>query len=327
MRRIFPISLVGLVATGVVFMLQLIPIIGVFLMFMLAMFWSVVLINASMIGVAIEAIVGRVSRLWLLLPIMFYGGYWIVATLDHLALREIASQYDVSNARVMTGFDPVRQALVFERDGDGEWLTQNFALPVAYTINPNFPEGYLSNRMIESSVCAKVRESSALRAAFVRGFGFHDGDTIGNRRIENRFCALSMPEKPNLPLVVVGQTETKDFEKSLPITRITTTITMPDGRRFELFGGVAAPLSWIPMPVMGCGLNSGAPSWDCSAGFMRNGYTPIVSGNTRYGRDSMVLAKALALKPMAIVDRVGGDSKFVLARIAEIEKAAAKTTP
>jgi hypothetical protein len=81
------------------------------------------------------------------------------------------------------------------------------------------------------------------------------------------------------------------------------------------------------MPVMGCGLNSGAPSWDCSAGFMRNGYTPIVSGNTRYGRDSMVLAKALALKPMAIVDRVGGDSKFVLARIAEIEKAAAKTTP
>jgi hypothetical protein len=327
MLRIFPISLIGFVATGVVFVLQLIPIIGIFLMLALAMFWSVVLINASMIGVAIEAIVGRVSRLWLLLPIMFYGGYWIVATPDHLALREIASRYDVSNARVVTGFDPVRQALVFERDGDGARLTQNFALPVAYTVNPNFPEGYLSNRMIESSVCAKVRESRALRAAFVHGVGLHDGDAIGSRRMENRFCALSMPEKPKLPLVVVGRTETKDFEKSLPVTRITTTITMPDGRRFELLGGVAAPLSWIPMPIMGCALNSGAPSWDCGAGFMRNGSTPIVSGHTRYGRDSIVLAKALGLKPMAIVDRVGGDSQFVLARIAEIEKSAAKTAP
>lgn len=54
MRRILPISLIGLVATGVVFVLQGIPAIGIFLMYTLAMFWSVVLINASMIGVRIK---------------------------------------------------------------------------------------------------------------------------------------------------------------------------------------------------------------------------------------------------------------------------------
>ena len=195
MHKYFPISLAGLVATGVVFVLQVIPFTGIFLMFAFAMFWSVVLINASMIGVAIEALVGRVSRLWFLLPLVFYGGYWTVATLDHFALREIASRYDVSNARVVTGFDPVGQALVFEKDGDGAWLTQNFALPVAYSTNPNFPEGYLSNRMIESTVCTKVRESRALQAAFVHGLGFHDGDAIHDRRMETRFCNLSMPRK------------------------------------------------------------------------------------------------------------------------------------
>ncbi|UIY23349.1 hypothetical protein LZK76_15880 [Rhizobium leguminosarum] len=65
MRRYFPISLVGLVVTGGVFVLQAIPFTGIFLMFAFAMAWSIVLVNASMIGVAIEAVVGRVSRLWL----------------------------------------------------------------------------------------------------------------------------------------------------------------------------------------------------------------------------------------------------------------------
>ncbi|MBN9009246.1 MAG: hypothetical protein J0H63_03635 [Rhizobiales bacterium] len=64
------------VATAVVFALQAIPPVGLFLMFMLAMVWSVLLINAGMIGVSFEAAIGRVSRWWLLLPLAFYGGYW-----------------------------------------------------------------------------------------------------------------------------------------------------------------------------------------------------------------------------------------------------------
>ncbi len=330
-RKLFPISLLGLLATGAVFMLQTIPELGFVLMLLFAMLWSVlwsaVLINASMIGVAIEVIIGRVSSLWLLLPVIFYGGYWIAATMDHLALREIASRYEVSNTRVVTGFDPVKQALVFESDGDGGWLVENFALPVAYDVNPSLPEGYRSNRMIESTVCAKLNGSSALRAASVYGSAILDGDTVGSRTLNKRFCGLTMPEKPKLPQVVVRRTETKGFEKSLPITRVLTTITMPDGRRFELFGGVAEPLFWIPRPIMGCALSSGAPSGNCAVGFMRKTYTPIVSGKTRYGRDSMVLANALGLRRIEVEDRVGGDSEFVLKRLAEIEEAAAKEAP
>lgn len=165
MRKSLPISLLGLVATGVVFMLQLNPLSGFLMVLLAAIFWPIVLINASMVGVALEAIVGRVSRLWLLLPMMFYGSYWFAASLDHLALREMTSQYEVSNARVVTGFDPARHALVFEYDGDGGLLTQDFALPVAYYVEPKLLEGYRSLRIIESTVCAKLGGNNAFRAA------------------------------------------------------------------------------------------------------------------------------------------------------------------
>jgi len=108
----------------------------------------------------------------------------------------------------------------------------------------------------------------------------------------------------------------------LPVTRVTTTVRVPDGRRYQLLGGVAAPLGWIPMPAMGCGLNSGAAKWQCGVGFLRRGFTPIVSGETRYNRDSITLARALGLKPMVVADRTGGDAALARARIADVEERA-----
>ncbi|WP_299869714.1 hypothetical protein [uncultured Hoeflea sp.] len=324
----FPTFSIAILVILVVFLiLQWFPYTGILLLLVGGPILSAVLINIFLIALFIEVVVRRLSRFWLLLPMVFYGGYWVATALDHLALHEIRSRYDAANDKVVTGFDPVRHALVFEGGGSAAWLTQNFALPVAYTVNPNFPERYLSKRMIEITVCRKVRESRAAREAFVHGFGFFDGDLIRGRRMEKRFCALSIPEKPTLPQVVVRRKETRDYEGTLPVRRLTTRITMPDGRQFELFGGVAAPLSWIPMPTIGCVLDSGAPSWNCGVGFGRDDFSPIVSGNTRFTRDTAVLAKALGLRPMAIGDRVGGDSKLILARVEEIERTAAKKDP
>ena len=319
MRLKFPISLLFFVATGVVLLLQMIPVVGIFLMFMLAMFWSVLLVNAGMVGIAIEALIGRVSRGWAIIPIIFYAGYWMLAVSEHKKLEELSAFYVATNNQVAIPFSPNQQSLAFSNSGNGAWFTQNYSLPVAYSTNSNFPEGYLSNRMMDHSVCQEVRKRPALRAAFVHAFGFHDGDAIGDRKMEKRFCAMSMPERPELPIVQIAKQEKKIFEGSLPVTRITTTVTTPDGQRFQLLGGFAAPLSWLPMPVMGCGLNSGAPSWDCGAQFWRKGFTPIVSGNTKYSRDSVVLANALGLKNVSKTDRIGGDPNFVRAKMEAVE--------
>lgn len=321
MARVFPFSLILFFVTGAIFVLQTIPLLGIFLMLLMAPFWSVLLVNLGFIGIAIEAATGRVSRLWLILPVVFYGGYWVIAVQDRLVLRELAASYDAANARIVIGFNPRREAIAFQGEDNGAWLTQNYALPVSYSMNANVPEGYLAHRMIASSVCAKVRENPASQAAFVHTFGFHDDAPIAAGKMETRFCLLSMPEKPDLPLVRISRQEAKETVSTLPVTLVKTTISMPAGPSFQILGGFAAPLSWIPRPVMGCGLNSGAPSWNCGAGFSRDSFTPIASGHTRYRREAEALARALGLEPVAIEERRGGDPSLVLAKIATVEDA------
>src|SRR4051812_31911071 len=117
--RAWPKSLLFLVATGVVYLLQVIPVTGFFLMLVLAAFWSVLLVNAAMIGTAVEALSGRVARWWLVLPVAFYGGYFAVVAQDHATLRTLMAAYDAANARVTIPFEPARQALAFDKDEGG----------------------------------------------------------------------------------------------------------------------------------------------------------------------------------------------------------------
>lgn len=329
MAKVFsglPVSLFFFVATAVLFLFQAFPYTGIFLMFALAAYWSVALVNLGMIGTAVEALSGRVSRFWLLLPVGFYGAYGWFAYADHQTLQGLTASWDAHNAAVAMPFDPARQALSFDKDADGgsdsgaAWLTQNHGLPVAYTVNRDLPEGYLSVRMAERALCEKVRQAPALRGAFVHTFGFHDGDQIGQRNFEKRFCKLSMPERPALPLLKVVRKQEMVTEGHLPVYRLTTTLTNERGETLHLLGGTADPLKWFPMPYMGCFLNSGAPSWDCSAGFMRNNFTPVITGDTQYQRDNAVLARALGLRPVAPAERKAGDTAHITKKLEEVEE-------
>jgi len=59
---------------GVIFLLQLFPITGGFLMFLMAIAWIGVVINIAMIHLAGAALIGSIARLWIVLPILFYAG-------------------------------------------------------------------------------------------------------------------------------------------------------------------------------------------------------------------------------------------------------------
>ncbi len=324
MRSNYPLSLWFFAATVVVIILQIIPLIPVFAVFGLfsfflmllgAPFWSVGLVNAGMIGIGIEALTGRVSRRWLLVPLLFYGGYLGLATFEHQTLASLKKSYDAENARVKIPFDPSRQALVFE-GGDGEaWLTQNYALPIAFSVNSNSPEGYRSTRMMAQEVCSELRNLPPLEPSGISWSWLDDGDGGRSNKMEQRFCSISMPERPALPQIHIVRKQQTDRKWLLPLRQVTTTVTMPDGQRFELHGGTASPLSWIPMPFIGCFLNSSMAIWDCEWGFWRSDSKPLVSGTTRFDRDSVVLARALGLKPVAIAGRRSTAPGTLLAKI------------
>ncbi len=310
--RYFPISLIFFVKTAVVYAAQHFPTVGIYLMFAGAALWSIFLVNAGMVGIVLEAAIGRIFRWWLVVPLAFYGGYWAIVVQQRLELRMLSASYETANAHVAIPFDPARQSLVFDNGESGAWLTEHYGMPVTYAANNNFPEGYLSHRIVDEATCDKIRQAPAMRAAFVHTSGFHDGDSIRTWRLVKRFCALSMPERPELPMVRVSRQEEKYHQGSMPVRRYTTTVTSPDGRHFQLLAGSVYPLTWWPMPVMGCMLNSASPSWDCAAGFRRVRIT-LVPGS--------VLTRALGLEKVDPSNRRGADPAPVLAKAAAMEDA------
>jgi hypothetical protein len=113
-----PKSLLFFAATGAVFLLQLFPYTGVFLMFLLAPFWSVVLVNLGFIGIALEAASGQVTRLWLILPTAWFGAYTWFAVADHGALERLQHDIAAANDSVRVTFNPSQQALVITDASD-----------------------------------------------------------------------------------------------------------------------------------------------------------------------------------------------------------------
>lgn len=322
MRRKYPFSLIFFVATGIVYVLQLIPIIGIFLMFGFAFVWSAALVNVGMIGTLVEALTGYVSRRWLMLPLAFYGGFYAIAVQEQSALNALTASSDAANAEVSIKFDPAREALVFDSYLDASRFVSQYGVPVAYSIRSDRPEGYESHRVVEETLCAKVRYDLPIRnAARIQTQSVYDDGPMGGSRTDNRFCVVSMPEKPEFPHVSISRNETKITKGTLPITLVTTEIGMPDGRHFEILGGVATPLKWLPAPLMGCVLNSGRASWDCHTEFWRSFGTPIASGFGKVRRDSLPLAAALGFKPVDPSKRQASDTNLVLEKIALLEEA------
>lgn len=314
-RRPLPYSLLFLASSLTVYILQLFPPTGIFLMFLLAFVWSVFLVNAGMIGIALEALFGSVSRLWLVVPVVFYGGYWTAAVLDRSTFKEVAASYEMANSKVTVDFDPSRQSLVFERDWPESFeranLVPSFELPVEYHADSYTfaPVGYRSNRVVDAAICRKAQDTRALLDARI-----HTSFAIGNPSL----CVLSMLEPPDRPVVSVSHREDEIRVGTLPVRRITITISLPDGRTYELLAGSGAMLEWFPAPIAGCALNSGNPSWDCLREFSRERQA-LVSGQGSGDHLNEVVARALGLTQANAQLRRAADPSHILNVFSAIE--------
>jgi hypothetical protein len=92
-----------------------------------------------------------------------------------------------------------------------------------------------------------------------------------------------------------------------------------DGTSQKLTGGYAAPLSWFPLPFIGCGLNSGAPSWHCTAEFSRNIGQPLLSAPEHDRRTLSALANSLGLRAVPALERKPSDANILREKLRELE--------
>lgn len=271
-----------------------------------------------------------VSRWWLLIPVIYFGGFGAATIHDQYNLRNVASSYGKLNEAVVSGFDPSQHSLVDDGIPNvGLNLVRNFGLRVAYRTDPRLPEGYYSTRLADKAVCDRIRGNAVFREASVsaRELPNFGKNNVGFSGKTHGLCYVTMPEKPSLAVVMLDREDRKETLFGMPITPAITTIHMPDRRHFEIHGGYASPLTWLPFPYAGCGVNSSIPRLECFAGFWRNKSTAILEDEDWLSGDENAIAKALGLRPVAPEERAAGDRERMLEMISSIEDASGASRP
>lgn len=299
-----PYSLIFFAITGIVFILQLIPFTGIFLMFLGAAFWSVFTINAGFVSLAVEAFLGRVSRFWVAAPIAWFGGYLAFAAMNHIAFNDLAAEIERHNAGRSMPFSSETAALVIASNSDNlssaaSTLVRSYDLPVAYVANPNFKTAsHLAYRIGAGETCTRIRADTGFGSAGIHAFGFHESG-----KLVKDMCQFQAPEDPKISVVTVTATTEKRVDWWFPNIVDSIQITAASGQAVELKSGYAAPVKWFPQPLLGCFLNSGAASWDCFASFSREKMQGLGSEGAYGGSTIHVIAEALQLKPSPATQR------------------------
>lgn len=145
--RKFPKSILLFLFTGIVVLVQHLPIVGVFLMILGAPLWSVVTINLGFLLMAKEAWDRTLPRAAILLPFLYFSIYVGITTAGHRQLFRLRQEIAQNNQSVHVAFDPKQDDLVIDTKVVGgstsplgkvpENLVEAYDIPVVYGDNGN----------------------------------------------------------------------------------------------------------------------------------------------------------------------------------------------
>src|SRR5271170_6579403 len=102
--RKFPKSILLFLLTGIVFLVQLLPIVGVLLMMFGAPLWSVVTINLGFLLMAKEAWDGTLPRAAIILPFLYFSIYAGITIAGHRQLFRLRQEIAQNNQAVHVAF-------------------------------------------------------------------------------------------------------------------------------------------------------------------------------------------------------------------------------
>jgi hypothetical protein len=299
---------------GLIFLLQLFPGTGIFLMFMLAIMWIGVVINIAMIHLTVAALAGSIARSWLLVPIGFYGGglavhYWAVA-----AVAAQTQAIERANAAVTITASP----------------------PLSFFTNAgiliDLLELYRIDRMVQ--LRGKNADSPATIYYYARGEEYEranpnydyqkrDQPFLLRRDLfpdykgadKTRQCILQKDGPPGeVPYRL--EFEPQSAETYL-IKRFGTKWTVYDVKTGAALLSVQSAefsvIEPIPLLLAGCGLVDSPPSWQCAVQMMKEstytgaGYRPDSERSVFRSRDPQSwdigpLGRALSLQPRLPTD-------------------------
>ena len=298
-----PKSILLLPIAVLAFAVQLIPVVGIALAMFAAPLWPTVLVNGAAIGTVVEVWLrdeDGPSRAWLLLPILWFGGYLGLFVSDQFAMAALRSETEAANRGAPLPFDPRVNALVFERNGsnvlapDPSALLLSGHLPVVYERQggDSGATRYVAFPLVPPEQCGRGGGTNLAGAGI---------------RVSRRggACVMQAPEAPAGAIVELSGRESEGFERGVKVRRLTLALRMPDGATRRLVVGRAEPLPLLPMPVAGCFFAQ------CEIGFYRprravlgaegNGIATLVAGALGLGpaRQAGTMSSAQARSRLA----------------------------
>ncbi len=311
----FPVSLWFFVVCAVELFLQMLPMPGILLMFLMAGLWSVVLINLGFAGLGYEAFVRRISRWWLLAPALWFVGYPAYVTIDNARQEVIAKEFAAQNSKIHINFDPNSMDLNgmvdwdFEIAKPGPALLQFYDLPSFYSeLNGKIllgkgkpPTTSRISFVANQQLCDSIQNRDDARRSQIRTSTMMavDNTTSPMRLMKpiRTACIASLYENSDRPKVTILINANGSQKLESDHSKDELQVIGPDGIRHSLSIGQFRTHFWFPLPVMGCWLNSGGKNegWKCDGGFLGTKLIPIPTYNIDESYVADILAPALGL--------------------------------
>jgi hypothetical protein len=302
-----------------IFLLQVLPIVGVILMVLAAPLWIGLLAHVAMAHFAWLAIRGAISKAWLALPLGFYAGGLALHVASIRAAETEAAAIDARNAAIHLTVD---QPFRYLREGNAD----SFPLIEHYRVDRSFlrqGKGTITTTFYAHGAdCEKAAQSYYYQRRF-EPWAFRKDIFYNYQGAKTRQCILS---QDGLPAewryrIKASYTYAQDRASSLFERR---------GKAFEIFDdrdnrslgtieiATLTPFPVVPWIVAGCSLNSGAPKWQCGWGLIKGGSAIVAGYKARAANDPQKnpfipsadaetwevtqLARALGLEPRQPTD-------------------------
>lgn len=239
--------------------LQLFAYTGVFLMIIGGGLITGVVVHVVLVFMALDVALRRATPMLLLVPALFYGGYYLACFMQQREIARAATELASTNPGRVLSFDPNVDSLVMT--GAGAFVSTH-EIPVAYEESKYLePQGYAASRLIPRDQCDAVRKDTRRRI-----------QTLGvqpYRVFVKDACQLVLPEAPPGRVISVTVSPEPNDGRMKPGVNIRTTTIMADGKTLGSFRtGSIMRLPAFPWIYAGCALNSAVPKWQCDAAFM-----------------------------------------------------------
>ncbi|MCJ9720091.1 hypothetical protein MOV66_02375 [Agrobacterium sp. SHOUNA12C] len=247
-----PRSLWLLVFTAVVLILQYVPPLDAILMILGASVWPIITVNLAFAGIVSEVASGTVPRLWLALPILYFGGNLVLASVSEYQFLHLMKEVEATNAGQSLPFAREDSLVIETRQpvvGPVPLaLIETYDIPKVYEKDPSTKRPLYAWRIAADPLCKKLWKDQRDPKSNILTHG-----VVENGKLVSGMCAYRLTEAPSgrvLSLTVGKPTEHESF--LLPYKKQVITIADNMGKSVELLYAEATPWFWLPMPVGGC---------------------------------------------------------------------------